>query len=154
MTLYLDMDGVFADFDGAVKKLTGKMPSDLGDEQLWEILKNTPNFYASIEPLPDAQELWDFCKNHFPIFLTGIPREDRGMKTASDDKKSWARKHYHNSRVITCHWKEKATYCEPGDILVDDRKRQWKLWAQAGGIFIHHRNAKDTIEALQGLENL
>jgi hypothetical protein len=32
--------------------------------------------------------------------------------------------------------------------LVDDRENHRQLWEDAGGIFIHHRNARDTIRQL------
>jgi hypothetical protein len=33
-------------------------------------------------------------------------------------------------------------------VLVDDQKRHVHLWEEAGGIFIHHKNANATIAAL------
>jgi hypothetical protein len=37
---------------------------------------------------------------------------------------------------------------DPGDVLVDDRENHRHLWEQAGGTFIHHRNAKDSLRRL------
>jgi hypothetical protein len=37
---------------------------------------------------------------------------------------------------------------EPGDVLVDDRENHRHLWENAGGIFVHHKNAKDTLRQL------
>jgi hypothetical protein len=37
---------------------------------------------------------------------------------------------------------------EPGDVLVDDRENHRHLWENAGGIFVHHKNAEDTLRQL------
>jgi hypothetical protein len=34
-------------------------------------------------------------------------------------------------------------------VLVDDRDQHRRLWEQAGGLFIHHKSAKDSIAALK-----
>jgi hypothetical protein len=34
---------------------------------------------------------------------------------------------------------------EPGDVLVDDREKHRDLWDNAGGVFIHHTSAEDSI---------
>jgi hypothetical protein len=33
-------------------------------------------------------------------------------------------------------------------VLVDDRDRHRALWENAGGIFVHHKNAEDSIRQL------
>jgi hypothetical protein len=45
----------------------------------------------------------------------------------------------------------KWEHCHPGDALVDDRStyRRMGLWEAAGGLFIHHRTASETIEELR-----
>jgi hypothetical protein len=37
---------------------------------------------------------------------------------------------------------------QPGDVLVDDRDTHRQLWEDAGGIFVHHKNAEDTLRQL------
>ena len=47
--------------------------------------------------------------------------------------------------------REKARYAAPGHVLVDDRESAREPWEKAGGVFIHHRDAEHTIEALRSL---
>jgi hypothetical protein len=39
----------------------------------------------------------------------------------------------------------------PGDALVDDLPKHRALWEEAGGVFVHHRNAKATLKELKAL---
>ena len=53
--------------------------------------------------------------------------------------------------VITCMSREKARYAAPDHVLVDDRDTAREPWEKAGGVFIHHRDAEHTIDALRSL---
>ena len=44
--------------------------------------------------------------------------------------------------------RKKHLHMKRGDVLVDDRDNHRKLWEDAGGIFIHHKNARDSIRQL------
>jgi hypothetical protein len=39
----------------------------------------------------------------------------------------------------------------PGDVLVDDLLKYRHLWEEAGGVFVHHRTARDTLGKLSAL---
>jgi hypothetical protein len=43
---------------------------------------------------------------------------------------------------------DKRNHCQTGDVLVDDTLKHRHLWEEAGGIFIHHRSARESIEQL------
>jgi hypothetical protein len=60
-----------------------------------------------------------------------------------------AKQHFPNIEVITTMAALKREHCRPGDALVDDRDKYRQLWERAGGIFIHHRNAANSIELLR-----
>jgi hypothetical protein len=51
--------------------------------------------------------------------------------------------------LITSSAALKREHCHPGDALVDDREKYRALWEQAGGIFIHHRDAASSIRELR-----
>jgi hypothetical protein len=57
--------------------------------------------------------------------------------------------------VITCWSQNKPCECRrPGDILIDDRPDANDVrarWEQAGGVFIHHTSARETIQGLMQL---
>lgn len=58
-------------------------------------------------------------------------------------------RHFPDTTMICCLSKNKRDYMKPGDVLVDDWTRYRPLWEEAGGIFIHHKSAKESIEALR-----
>jgi hypothetical protein len=37
---------------------------------------------------------------------------------------------------------------KPGDVLVDDRADHRGKWEDAGGVFIHHKNARASLDEL------
>lgn len=140
--LYLDLDGVFADFDIGVERVLGTPMTDMNDEAMWQRLRQIPNFYRELPLITEAPVLWDAFRPYDPIFLTGIPRDQREMHLASKNKLEWVAKHFDDAPVITCLSREKARYCVPGDVLLDDRIRYRKPWESAGGIFIQHFRGK------------
>ena len=78
------------------------------------------------------------------IDLTGLPLGD----WAAPQKERWAAEHFPGGPIITTMARKKHLHMEPGDVLVDDRDNHRKLWEDAGGIFIHHKNARDSIRQL------
>lgn len=148
MALFLDLDGVLADFDRGVQAVTGKRPDDLSTRQMWRALARVPDFYGTLALMHDAQLLWDFCKPYNPTILTGLP-----MGTwAPEQKRRWvANMLGAEVRVITCMSRDKHKYSGPNHVLVDDRESLRVAWEAAGGIFIHHTGAAQSIAALQAL---
>jgi hypothetical protein len=53
--------------------------------------------------------------------------------------------------MICCSSPEKKNYMKPGDILVDDWPRYRDLWENAGGVFILHTSAVDSIERVKAI---
>lgn len=146
--LFLDLDGVLADFDRGVKAVTGKRPDQLPRKAMWRALEQAPDFYGTLEMMHDAQVLWDFCRPHKPIILTGLPLGD----WAPEQKRRWvANMLGRDVRVITCLSRDKHRYSGPGRVLVDDRESLRAAWERAGGIFILHLSAEQSIAALKKL---
>ena len=144
--LFVDMDGVLADFDTHHEAVFGVRSCKLADNVDWEAIRTIPNFYRDIPPMPDMQELWDRIKWHSPIVLTGIPTS---VKEAPDNKREWIAKHLGSHvEVRCCRSSEKCLHAKPGDILIDDWNRYRHLWIAKGGIWITHTSAKDTIAQL------
>ena len=146
--LYLDCDGVLADFDAGVRTLLGmsaaKFEAKRGRSEFWKRLARDDNFCGDLAEMPDAQELFAAVKHLKPTILTGIP-----LGTwAAPQKERWAAEHFPDVPIITTLARQKHLHMDPGDVLVDDRDKHRKLWEDAGGIFIHHKNAADTIRQL------
>ena len=150
MQLFCDMDGVLADFDQHHKNVFGFRSSTALDNVLWGKVRKVPHFYLHIPPMKDLDELWAAISPYNPIVLTGVPY----IPEAAGDKQAWG---YTNldpppQKIITCKSKEKYKYMTaPGDILIDDWEKHKDAWVNAGGHWITHTSAKDTIEQLHNL---
>jgi len=147
--IYLDCDGVLADFDKGAKAVLGMHPrayeKRFGLGKFWKALATAPEFFADLEPLPDAMALYEAVRHTSPIILTGLPRGP----WAEPQKRRWAERHFPGVPVITTSAALKREHCHPGDVLVDDRDQYRHLWEQAGGVFIHHTSAAGSIAALK-----
>lgn len=143
--IYVDMDGVLADFHSHYEKHFGLRPDDYLLNVDWKAVGTIKDFYLNIPPMPEMWELWDYLAPHRPIILTGIPRS---VPDAISNKEGWVKKHLPSATVICCLSNEKYKYCFPCDILIDDRDRYKQLWVDAGGVWITHTSAKDTIDQL------
>jgi hypothetical protein len=146
--IYLDCDGVLADFDKGAEKILGLPPTifedRFGSGQFWKLLARHGDFFGSLEPMPDAYELYGAVKDRKPIILTGLPQGD----WAEPQKRRWARRFFPGVPVITTMAALKREHCHPGDVLVDDRLHYRHLWEGEGGVFIPHTDAKTSIRAL------
>jgi hypothetical protein len=148
-TIFLDCDGVLADFDKGAGKVLGMPPAEyerrFGLKRFWAKLASTPDFFNTLDLLPDAMELFEAVAQKKPVILTGLPRGP----WAEPQKRRWAALHFPGIEVITTTAALKREHCRPGDALVDDRDKYRHLWERAGGVFIHHRNAATSIKRLR-----
>jgi hypothetical protein len=147
--IYLDCDGVLADFDAGAERVLGLPPGVFerrhGAREFWRKLAAADGFFERLEPTADAFELYAAVRDKAPIILTGMPHG----KWAEPQKRRWARRHFPGVPVITTLAALKREHCEPGDVLVDDRLDHRRAWETAGGLFIHHVSAAASIEALK-----
>jgi hypothetical protein len=146
--LFLDCDGVLADFDLGARMLLGTSPKEFearhGIGAFWKRLARHGNFYGDLEQMPDAQRLFQAVKHLKPTILTGLP-----LGTwAAPQKERWAAEHFPGVPIITTMASKKHLHMERGDVLVDDRAKHRHLWEDAGGIFVHHMNAEGTLRQL------
>ncbi len=152
MQIYLDMDGVLADFDAYATRVLGMRPSDFearyGAKRFWREVSSTPDFYAELPPMPDMEALVEAVEHLDPIILTGVPRGG----WAAEQKDRWRQKHLPDLRMITCFAREKSNYCRPGDLLIDDRPKYEPLWRAAGGVWNTHKSVESSIRELKALE--
>jgi hypothetical protein len=147
--IYLDCDGVLADFDRGAEQILGLAPGAFekrhGLGQFWKRLATADGFFENLEPMADAFELYEAVRDRNPIILTGLPRGN----WAEPQKRRWAERHFPGVEVITTSAALKREHCHPGDVLVDDRDKYRPLWESAGGVFIHHKTARNSIAELR-----
>ncbi len=157
MQLFIDLDGVLADFDAHHEAIFGRtpkraLPNDNPNvyDVDWKAIRAVGDFYAEMPPMADHRVLWDHVKRHDPIILTGIPDVGQ-VPDAAANKRAWVDRVLDTYvRVITCPSSEKWRYARPGDIIVDDWEKYQHRWIDAGGVWITHVTAMRSVEDLIG----
>lgn len=152
--IYLDMDGVLADFDRGVRKLCHLEPlnqmnsTSSQNDALWSAVRSVPHFYDRLEPVPGAirmvQLLWQWYGDKVEI-LTGIPKPKRNIENAAEDKINWVHRFLpENIKVNIVYREEKPQYCHgKTDILIDDYEKNVNEWMKCGGTGILFSSAID-----------
>jgi len=149
--LFLDCDGVLADFDKGFEDLFGwkqdRTNPRVSQKDMWYKIRTTNKFFENLDLLPDARELYEEVKHLRPIILTGCPFGD----WAPVHKMKWRDKHFPGVPMITCMAKDKVDYAQVNDVLIDDYSKHRETWQNGGGIFIHHKNTKDSLQQLSNI---
>jgi 5'(3')-deoxyribonucleotidase len=150
-TIFIDMDGVVADFDSFAEKILERKigwgtTQDLTDGE-WVKLASVDRLYYQLPMMPDATKLIAYIKSlntRFQIgFLTAIPRRTT-IPTAQADKQAWVDKYFPGMKMdIGPYSHDKQKWCTSGDILIDDRPSNIKEWTAAGGIAVYHTGDVD-----------
>lgn len=158
--LFVDLDGVLADFDSHYLKCFGYDPRTSRDDpsrdpaNFWQVISDHGNFYAELPLMPDALELWTgllaiLHRGFVPQILTGLPHS---IPEAEAHKRWWVRRYIDPIAPVTCCLsKDKRKFCSSGAILIDDWTKYQHLWEEAGGIFVVHRSAKESLRIVKGL---
>ncbi|HVC51283.1 MAG TPA: hypothetical protein VND87_04605 [Stellaceae bacterium] len=146
MQLFVDMDGVLADFDRHHEAVFGQVSDKIADNVDWAAIRAARDFYLGIPPMADMEALWARIERYKPIVLTGVPAS---VPEAPDNKRGWVLRHLGPQVEVRCvRSREKSHHAAPGDILIDDWEKYRHLWIAAGGIWITHRSAAATAAAL------
>lgn len=152
--LFLDLDGVLADFDEGIILNNLKKEVDCESKnQYWKQIRKigtdyTNGFFSTLPMMKDAKYLWNELKGFNPVILTGIPFGD----WAPPQKKFWVKTNLgENVKVITCRAKEKGNYARQycGNnkfILIDDLLSNSQNVIDNNGVFILHENAEKSVK--------
>lgn len=155
--LFLDLDGVAADFDAHYENLFGYRPSKALDNTDWSLVRAEGNFYETMPPMEDLDVLWRALEPYNPTILTGIPAS---VKEAAANKIAWVRKYLGNTPVLCCGSKFKHAYIKTGatdsgrpvfSLLIDDWTKYRDLWVNKGGLWITHFSAEETVHQFDQL---
>ncbi len=155
-TIFLDMDGVVADFDSYAKSILGY--STPGGKRYpiedWAKISSNPRFYYELETCKFADVLVNACLelSDDVKFLTAIPRAN-DVPWCFTDKVLWAQERWPTIPVwFGPYSHDKQVHCRPGDVLIDDRDDNIIAWTAAGGLgILHQGNVAETIEQLRAL---
>lgn len=119
--LYIDMDGVVADFDKAAnEKIPGfsSFNKDERDSKLDLHLENDKEFFHDLEPIHGAVESVTILSNFYEIYFLSTPMWS--VPESFTGKRLWVEEHFGKfatKRLILTHRKD----LNIGDYLIDDR---------------------------------
>lgn len=155
--IYLDFDGVLANFEGKAFELFGNSWKTEIDKPGWGMFAEYPNLYEILVPYHDAKKLYQGCctiigdKNQVRG-LTALPKRARdNFRGAAKDKIDWAFKHIDpNFRTYFGPLAQDKQYHakHPHDVLIDDMKMNIDQWNAAGSFGILHTSVNDTLDKL------
>jgi len=159
--IYLDMDGVVADFDTRFNDLSGMMPQDYvnknGIKAFWDLIdeKHKVAFWRGIELMPDAQKLVKYVEQH-PFEMLTAPSI---KKQSIIGKGLWIKDKigtlYSTKPKVTYRSAKQKHTVKPNltkfDILIDDKGSTIDRWDAAGGTAILYQNANQVINDLKKL---
>ena len=154
--IFCDLDGVLVDFDKAMEEIgfpRGSVETDKKTRnQFWgkvgAMAKQGIPFWGNMDPMSDAQQLWDYVKKYNPEILSATGH----VGNATAEKHEWVKKHLGNVPThLVRKSSDKAQLAAPTHVLIDDREKSIEPWVAAGGIGILHKNAADTIRQLKEL---
>ena len=142
MNIYLDMDDVVADWFGYARAYL-KEPlfkdGDILPDATWRRLKDDQRMYSKLPVKEGANELVRWVTNYATehdcglYFLSAIPKGN-DMPWAPTDKVHWANRYFPHIPVFLGPYShDKWVRCQPGDILIDDRRSNCEDWERAGG---------------------
>lgn len=152
--IYLDMDGVIADFEGKYKELYNVSPEFTRNNKQYRGLFHdfiAGNNFAKLDMLPGAVRLIDYL-NTLPM-----PTEILSSTANVDDhedmmrqKSFWLNAHNVTFKQNFVPGKRlKKNYATPTSLLIDDTLSNITDWREAGGIAIWHKDVDSTLKLLQ-----
>lgn len=159
--IYVDLDGVMADFTKGVDKIIGGGYSEERYEadskyrsMMWKAVgqyqKQGGELWLDLDPMPDAHILWKYIAPYEPEILSATGNPEYG---AAEQKHKWVAKNIGPDVTVNLTRKamEKAHRACENCILIDDKEKAINPWEAAGGIGILHTSAADTIAKLKQL---
>ena len=159
--IYLDMDGVVANFNKRFKDLSGLLPDQFieknGKNAFWELIdeKHKVAFWRGIEIMPGAEKLVNFV-SQYPYEMLTAPST---KKQSVIGKSLWIRDKvgtlYPSQPKVTYRSAKEKHNVKPEltkfDILIDDKKSTIDRWDAKGGTAIFYQNADQVINDLKKL---
>ena len=153
--IYLDMDGVIADFTKRYKELYRMEPREA--EKKKEFNKFFDEFietrqFETLDLMPGAMDGLVFLRKHLTIptqILSSTANEAR-YDEISKQKLIWLQTH---GVTFTPNFvpgkRHKWKFARPDTIIIDDTESVINQWREAGGIGILHKDWPSTLAILQ-----
>lgn len=150
----LDMDGPFYNLEGHFLACFGLTCDEAAAKgSIWDYLHQVPEFFSTMPLQPGAREFFDGIAHLDPTFLTCCPAD--GYDHVARQKRMSIRRDFGNYPVLPVCGHLKPGYFQvkqhfmqnPGDILIDDYRKNCEAWEAAGGVAIKWENWGDASQA-------
>jgi hypothetical protein len=148
--IYLDMDGVIADFEKRYKELYGIHPREAENKQKFnayfdDFIAN--NNFATLDLMPDAMELINALrKANVPTQILSSTANQERYDEISKQKQVWLQTHGITfPQNFVPGKRHKKNWASPNRIIIDDTKSIIDDWKEAGGIAIWHQDVPSTL---------
>lgn len=152
--IYLDMDGVIADFDKKYKQLYNIAPRDADTYKTFDKFFTTfiaERQFAKLELMPDALALIEYLKSlSIPTEILSSTSSEKRDAEIREQKVEWLHKHNLHFPINLVPGKRlKRKFSNPNSLLIDDTGQNIDQWRTEGGIGILHTDAITTIGILK-----
>ena len=152
--IYLDMDGVIADFEKRYKELYHMEPREAEKKQQFNDLFGefiATKQFATLDEMPDASIGLEFLRKcSVPTQILSSTAREETYDEISKQKMVWLQAHGITFNPIFVPGKKhKYKYATPNSIIIDDTKSVIDDWNAAGGIAIWHKDWLTTISILK-----
>lgn len=151
--IYLDMDGVIADFVKRYKEMYHMEPTEAENKKEFnkyfdEFIKT--NQFATLDKMPGTDTALEFLrKAQVPTQILSSTANEERYDDISKQKMIWLQTH---GITFTPNFvpgkKHKYKWAKPNTIIIDDTESVIDDWRNAGGIAIWHKDWTTTLAIL------
>ena len=138
--IYLDVDGVIADFQAWLQALGWEGGLFVEPGKLEKFMaKNYTQIFRTSPPTSNMQffRAMYYKENDMKILTArGSHYKKEHINTVIENKHFWLNQFGFRTEdiIVVEQSKDKLPYCQPGDVLYDDKRWTIKKWNELGGI--------------------
>lgn len=134
--IYVDMDGVLADFNKHFDDLIGGLPHEFEDKHgsavFWDAILEYRDFFATIGPFAHNYDLLSKCHEMSDKVVILSSPSKFNTSICIDQKRKWLDEHISES-IPAIFEKEKFKFSRANCLLIDDWSPNIEKWLDAGG---------------------
>ena len=151
--IYLDMDGVIADFNKRYVSLFGINPREAEKNKKFKTYFEQfieSGQFSTLDVMPGAMQGVDYLRKFpAPTQILSSTASEKNYDAISKQKMIWLQTHGITFNPLFVPGKRhKWKYATPTSIIIDDTQSVIQQWDEAGGIGILHTDWPSTISIL------